>query len=116
MAEFEFNQQASLDHHQKPIVHETTTEVDHLFPPQLQVLPTSPSSSPDTMTELLDQAPEVLHNMFQNVDVLDLASLSRTCRHLNSLIKNDELLWKLHYLALFVRLDRGHIRYLRNSN
>ncbi len=55
-----------------------------------------------TASLLLDQAPETLHRIFREVNVGDLASLSLTCRHFNSFIKQDGLLWKLHYLALFV--------------
>ncbi|KIW88194.1 uncharacterized protein Z519_11305 [Cladophialophora bantiana CBS 173.52] len=51
--------------------------------------------------QLLDLAPEVLHNIFQNVEPADLASLARTCRHLNSCIRNDDFLWRLQYLARF---------------
>ena len=57
---------------------------------------------PRPMTQLLDQSPEVLHNIFGNVEPADLGSVARTCRFLNSFIQNDELLWKLHYLSLFV--------------
>ncbi|KAG9786579.1 hypothetical protein ABEF93_004385 [Exophiala dermatitidis] len=53
------------------------------------------------MTELLDQAPEVLHNIFLHVESTDLASLSRTCRYLHKLIWDDELLWKSEYLSQF---------------
>lgn len=56
------------------------------------------------MAHLVDQAPEVLHHIFQCVEPTDLASLSQTCRYLKQLIQNDELLWKLHYLSRFVRL------------
>ncbi len=62
-------------------------------------LPASPSTA---MLQLTDQCPEVLHNIFQNVDPTDLASLSVTCHFLNTIIQNDELLWKLHYLSRFV--------------
>jgi hypothetical protein len=58
------------------------------------------------MAELLGQAPEVLHNIFQHLDPTDFASLSKTCHFLYSFIKNDDLLWKGQYLALFVRLTQ----------
>ena len=54
------------------------------------------------MGQLLQQAPELLHNILLNVDTTDLASLSSTCRYLNGFIRNDELLWRLHYLSGFV--------------
>jgi hypothetical protein len=93
----------------KPTVYETTTEVDvNLSPSSPQLIPHSPSPSPSPqpqpMAQLLGQAPEVLHHIFQNVEPTDLARLSRTCRYLNSVVKNDELLWKIHYLSLFVRM------------
>lgn len=78
----------------------------HVAPPSLT--PEAPSTSPQsapTMPTFFDQPPEVLHHIFQEVEIGDLASLSLTCRHLNSLISNDELLWKLHYLDLFVSLQ-----------
>ncbi|KIW31143.1 uncharacterized protein PV07_02817 [Cladophialophora immunda] len=52
-------------------------------------------------SQLLDLAPEVLHNIFQNVEPTDLASLARTCHHLNNCIRSDEFLWRLHYLSRF---------------
>jgi hypothetical protein len=61
------------------------------------------------MEQLIDQPPEVLHNILQKVGPTDLASLSRTCRHLNKFIKEDELLWKLHYLTVFVRPSIGDL-------
>lgn len=64
------------------------------------------------MAHLLNQAAEVLGHIFQHVEPTDLASLSRTCRHLNRIIKNDELLWKLHYLARFVSLLTPPVSYL----
>ncbi|KAK5256434.1 hypothetical protein LTR40_010323, partial [Exophiala xenobiotica] len=53
------------------------------------------------MTQLLDQAPEVLHHIFRCVEPTDLASLSQACRYLKQVIHNDELLWKLHYISRF---------------
>ncbi|KIX07303.1 uncharacterized protein Z518_01956 [Rhinocladiella mackenziei CBS 650.93] len=53
------------------------------------------------MAQLVDLALEVLHNIFQNVEPVDLSSLSKTCRHFNKLIQSDELLWKHHYLGQF---------------
>ncbi len=60
------------------------------------------------MPGLLDQAPETLHRIFEEVSARDLASLSLTCRHFNSFVKHDSLLWKLHYLCLFV--SRYYVR------
>lgn len=67
-------------------------------------LPAFAAPSHSQMAQLLDQAPEVLHHIFQCVEITDLAALSRTCRYLNKVVQNDELLWKLHYLFRFVRL------------
>ncbi|OCT49761.1 F-box domain cyclin-like protein [Cladophialophora carrionii] len=97
----------------KPPVYATTTEVDVSHSPRPspddsspQLIPHSPSASPSPshtqpMARLLDQAPEVLHHIFQHVEPVDLARLARTCRHLNRVVKTDELLWKIHYLSLF---------------
>ena len=94
------------------MIYETATEVDLSLPldnlsPQLIRLAASPLPSQKYKARLLNQAPEVLHNIFQNVQPTDLACLLQTCRHLNSFVKNDELLWKLQYLALFVRLSKA---------
>ncbi|ETI19672.1 hypothetical protein G647_08685 [Cladophialophora carrionii CBS 160.54] len=94
----------------KPTVYATTTEVDVSRPSpdnsSPQLIPHSHSASPSPshtqpMARLLDQAPEVLHHIFQHVEPVDLARLARTCRHLNRVVKTDELLWKIHYLSLF---------------
>ncbi|EXJ61751.1 hypothetical protein A1O7_02181 [Cladophialophora yegresii CBS 114405] len=97
----------------KPTVYETTTEVELSQSPSSspdnsspQLIPHSHSASPSPsqsqpMARLLDQAPEVLHHIFQHVEPTDLARVARTCRHLNSVVKTDELLWKIHYLSLF---------------
>jgi hypothetical protein len=55
------------------------------------------------MAQLCDQSPEILHNIFVNVDSVDLARLSRTCKHFYQFIENDEFLWKLQYQSRFVR-------------
>lgn len=60
------------------------------------------------MSQFLDQAPEVLHTIFRNVEPTDLASLSQTCRYLHKLIQIDELLWKYQYLSRFVSLVQAH--------
>jgi hypothetical protein len=94
----------------KTTTHATTTEVDlgsspTSSSPQLDPttsIPSSPLPSQSSIAHFLGQAPEVLHNIFQHVDPTDLAALAQSCRHFNNLIKNDELLWKLQYLALFV--------------
>lgn len=57
------------------------------------------------MAQLYDQSPEILHNIFVNVDSTDLASLSRTCKHFSQFIANDEFLWKLQYESRFVSLN-----------
>ncbi|KAK5047813.1 hypothetical protein LTR84_006478 [Exophiala bonariae] len=53
------------------------------------------------MAQLYDQSPEILHNIFVNVESTDLANLSRTCKHFSQFIANDEFLWKLQYEARF---------------
>jgi hypothetical protein len=55
------------------------------------------------MAQLYDQSPEILHNIFVNVESTDLAKLSRTCKHFSQFITNDEFLWKLQYESRFVR-------------
>ena len=55
------------------------------------------------MAQLLSQCHEVLNGIFQGVEPEDLASLSKTCRLLNSFIRNDRLLWKDVYLKNYVR-------------
>jgi hypothetical protein len=54
------------------------------------------------MSQLLGLCPEVLHGIFQEVNPEDLASLSKTCRLLNLVVKNDGLLWKDVYLRNYV--------------
>jgi hypothetical protein len=54
------------------------------------------------MSQLLTQPPEILHNILQQVDPEDLASLSKTCQTLRHFIQNDRLLWKSQYLRHFV--------------
>ncbi|ETN46874.1 uncharacterized protein HMPREF1541_01063 [Cyphellophora europaea CBS 101466] len=53
------------------------------------------------MTSLLNQAPEVLHDIFFHVEPSDLASVAQTCRFLNTFIENDTLLWRQQYLSCF---------------
>jgi len=62
----------------------------------------NPTQTRRAMPHFLDFAPEVLHGVFKQVDPTDLAVLSQCCRFLNSFIKNDVLLWKIHYLKRFV--------------
>ena len=54
------------------------------------------------MSQLLGLCPEVLHAIFQEVNPEDLASLSKTCRLLNLVVKDDGLLWKDVYLRNYV--------------
>ena len=54
------------------------------------------------MSQLLSLCPEILHGIFQEVNPEDLASLSKTCRLLNLIVKNDGLLWKDLYLRNYV--------------
>lgn len=54
------------------------------------------------MAQLLAQSSEVLHNIFKYVDSTDLAALSMTCHFLRDTINSDDLLWKIHYLNIFV--------------
>jgi hypothetical protein len=53
------------------------------------------------MTSLLNQAPEVLHDIFLNTEPSDLAALAQTCRYLNTFIEKNALLWRQHYLTYF---------------
>jgi hypothetical protein len=55
------------------------------------------------MTSLLNQAPEVLHDIFLHVEPSDLASVARTCRYLNTFVEKDALLWRQQYLTYFDR-------------
>ena len=63
---------------------------------------TSKPIRPTDMPQLLDQCPEVLHNIFIYVDPLDLVNICLTCRFLNRFISGDDLLWKIQYLSRFV--------------
>lgn len=54
------------------------------------------------MSPVLDLAPEILHQIFIDVQPTDLGSLSMTCQYLNQVIRNDERLWRHHYLSHFV--------------
>lgn len=56
------------------------------------------------MLHLLDFAPEVIHEILTEVDITDLAAISRTCHHLRDYVAGDVLLWKNHYLKHFVGL------------
>ena len=56
------------------------------------------------MSKLLDVSSELLNGIFQEVDPEDLAGLARTCRQLNTFIKNNRLLWKYLYLRNYVRV------------
>ncbi|KIW43711.1 uncharacterized protein PV06_04786 [Exophiala oligosperma] len=53
------------------------------------------------MSPVLDLAPEILHQIFIDVQPTDLGSLSMTCQYLNQVIRNDERLWRHHYLSHF---------------
>ena len=72
--------------------------------PAIQHQPLGPACSHtyiDNMSTLLNQAPEVLHEIFKRAAPSDLASISSTCKFLNTFVTRDTLLWRQQYLAHF---------------
>lgn len=58
----------------------------------------------ETMTNIIDLSPEILHNLFCFVDAITLSNLSKTCHQLRDFIDRDDLLWRRVYTIRFVSL------------
>lgn len=58
----------------------------------------------ETMTNIIDLSPEILHNLFCFVDAITLSNLSKTCHQLRDFIGRDDLLWRRVYTIRFVSL------------